>query len=197
MLPDFGSLKRRFNEKNNRNLAEAARGSGLPGFIEANSILQEGHETVVYTRDGMVLPTPMEECRCTVDIEIARLEKEGIRYVDELQGHLVREMNRQMSSRIIERIGSISEQTGNTFDAGGRPLSPQLLIEMLEKYPLDFDEKGEPRFPTFFVGEKLMQSVKRMCEEQRADAYEEQFKELIERKRQEWRAREATRRLVE
>lgn len=196
MLPDFGSLKRRFKEKNYKSMLQAARGGGLMGSIEASVILHEGHETVVHARDGAVFPTPLEESNSTVDIEIARLEKEGLAYVDELQDKLIRDMNRQMSEKIIERIRSVCEQTGNKYDAGNRPLGLEVLIEMLEKYPLDFDEKGEPIMPTLFVGEKVMDSVKRMSRED-DETHKERFDKLIERKRQEWRAREATRRLVE
>jgi hypothetical protein len=196
MLPDFGSLKRRFQEENYKSMLRSARDGGLLGSVEASVILHEGHETVVHARDETVFSTPLEESSSTVDIEIARLEKEGLAYVDELQEKLIREMNRQMSERIIERIGSVCEQTGNKYDAGNRPFGPELLIEMLERYPLDFDEKGEPIMPTLFVGQKIMDSVKRMSRED-DETHKERFDKLIKRKRQEWRAREATRRLVE
>lgn len=125
------------------------------------------------------------------------IERGPIALVEGLK-KLADELSSQQSQMVFERLNQITAKTGNVVDAGGQAINPDLLLQMLEKIEIDFSEDGQPRLPTLVVtpkqGEKLRE---KMPEWEKDEHYNRKFKELIERKRQEWHDRESHRKLVD
>ena len=93
----------------------------------------------------------------------------------------------------FEVIQRTSEAAGTAMDAGGRPFSYELMLEMLAKIDFDFNDQGNPDLPTLIVGPeqaKKMQAMPPPTPEQRRA-----FADLIEKKRSEHHARRRHRKL--
>src|SRR5258708_1951985 len=113
---------------------------------------------------------------------------------------------RQIMPKLLDYIGRVSDAFGTRVDAGGRPMSHDVLLDFIERVPIEFDENGQPDLASYmFVqqivrdGEitaktfeltELMKSLPPMTESERA-----RFTNIVERKRQEASARRRHRQL--
>jgi hypothetical protein len=79
------------------------------------------------------------------------------------------------------------------MDAGGQPLSHDLLLKSLEGIEFDFDENGDPIWPTLVMSPSMGEQFRRlppMTPEQK-----KALEEMIERKREKFNARKRNRQL--
>jgi len=89
-------------------------------------------------------------------------------------------------------LKTITSVSGNTVDARGEPISVEQILEVFEKYPLEFNEKGEVIPPLLVMGpavHKIFMDLKPTTEQQ------SRMNEIIERKRTEFNAGKRSRRL--
>ena len=99
----------------------------------------------------------------------------------------------QLVPQILDRIGAMSEAAGQTVDAGGKPISHELMLEILEKIDIDFDDEDKPIMPSIVGPPKMGEAISKLppqTEEQKAA-----WDAMLERKRQAFHARRRTRRI--
>lgn len=99
-------------------------------------------------------------------------------------GAVAREFFRQMEE--------ITNATGNTVDAGGKPFSCDLLNDMLETIQVSFDEHGKPVLPTMIVNPVIYSKVKDI---KPTAEQEQRMSDILARKKAEYNAQKRTRRL--
>jgi len=56
---------------------------------------------------------------------------------------------------LFDVMGRTCQAAGTTSDAGGKPLSFELLLSGLAKIDISFDKEGKPELPTLVVGPEL------------------------------------------
>lgn len=102
-------------------------------------------------------------------------------------------MAEQLVGLFVESLNKVTEGTGNVVDAGGKPLSFEVMYEMLEKLEFSVDENDELVMPSLLMHPDQAEKVKDLPpptpEQQRM------LDELKERKREEALARRRRRRL--
>jgi hypothetical protein len=89
-----------------------------------------------------------------------------------------------ISKAIFEQLGKVLEAAGQSLDARGRPLSHELVFEMLDHMEWHFDEEGNWTKPTIVVGPDMaakFQSLPPPTAEQ-----QDAFTKMFERKRGEF-----------
>ncbi len=93
---------------------------------------------------------------------------------------------------LYKNISDASHLTGNIVDAGGAKLNYDLILNMLEKIEVDFDDSGNPIMPEFHMSTHLLPQLKdlKFSMEQ-----EKKFNEIIEQKRKIWYAKKCYRKL--
>ena len=192
----------------------------LPDFIETKNILKDHLRNLLIKRTSHhgVFPDnirniPLYECisydqtRFDGSQETKKLEKlqgrivltkeslneKGFVAVLEAYEKAAKEIAYEQQAFFFRRFDEIIKNSGQEFDAKGKPFTPELLLEILEKNDLDFDENGDPIFPTIFTGKNLFEQVKKW---QDSKEYKKKLDELIERKYSEWRYHESNRKLV-
>jgi hypothetical protein len=107
------------------------------------------------------------------------------------------EMARQQAEGVYGSISEAMERAGNVFDARGQRLTAQMIIEALSKIQIDFNRDGSPRMPEMHIHPSFVDAVRLAGEElEKNPALKRQFRQVLEEKKEEWRAREASRRLV-
>ena len=111
--------------------------------------------------------------------------------------HVAQEMARQMAQYTYQTISEATAKVGNVIDAKRAKLSAETILEALTKIQIDFDSVGRPKMPSVHVHPNLESAVLLTIKQfDENPALKKQFREIIQRKKEEWRAREASRRLV-
>jgi hypothetical protein len=100
---------------------------------------------------------------------------------------------KEMMPQLFERLGKISQSAGTAVDAGGQPVSHELMLRAFENLQIDFDDQGNPLLPTIFVGPDLYDQMRTLPSE--TEAQKKAWDEMIERKRREFNDRRRYRKL--
>ena len=84
------------------------------------------------------------------------------------------------------------------FDAGGKPFHPEMLLEAIERMPIEFDDKGNPKLPTITMNPAQMERIKDKLTEWESDSVlRDRYEAIMRKKREEWLDRESNRKLVD
>jgi len=197
MLPDCFRVKNELRQK--LDIALRKMVNGYLGIVaEApRSIIHEGRRTAIVRDSGVLDETQMFQA--SVGFEI-RLDEVPNMTAEILQGRMekaAREMAKQMSEHFFKSISDSVEKIGNTVDGKGQGFTPELLFEVFKKIWIEFDPQGNPRMPTLTINPGQAPQVQRVFQSIDNDPeLSARFAKLMDKKREEWRAREATRKLV-
>jgi len=109
-----------------------------------------------------------------------------------------REMANQISSHAFAEINEAVNKVGNVVDAKGKPFTAEALFEVLEKIQMDFEDDGiKHKELTIVMPPAMIDRVKAtMAQIHQNPELSKRYKEIIDKKRMEWRDREAARKLV-
>ena len=99
----------------------------------------------------------------------------------------------QLVGLLVENLNKVTEGTGNVVDAGGKPLSFDVIYEALEKVEFSIDENDELVMPQVLMGPDQYGKVKDLPP--LTPQQQRMLDELKERKREEALARRRRRRL--
>ena len=111
---------------------------------------------------------------------------------------MVEEIAQKQTEMLLAGASRAAESVGNTVNVGGS-LQPEHFLDMLRKIRMDFDRTtGEPRYPSLVVHPSQLPAIQAKMTEWDADPrLVEEKRKIIEAKREEWRAREDNRKLVD
>ena len=188
-LPEYETAARRVAFAAVDALARAR--SSLLASIESETV-EELHSFRVSTDASAPLHLEPIEIAGELELDIrpicdGKLE-ELLHALDALAGEQVRAVETGM----FQRLSELTAATGNQVDAAGRPLTHELMLEMLDKMDIAFDDHGEAQL-TFVAGPGLvakLQALPEMTAEQQL-AYDD----LMARKRAQFDAGRRERRL--
>ena len=109
---------------------------------------------------------------------------------------MILDMVRKQTGFALERLSEDIPKS-QSVDAKGKKLDAELVLQMLETIQLEFYPDGRPHELHVVGGLFSPERLKAVDEEfQNNPELQERHNELIARKREEWRAREASRKLV-
>lgn len=109
-----------------------------------------------------------------------------------------KEVGSQMAKYHYQVINDAVEEVGNVVNADGRKLSLDLFFETIGKMSISFDKDGNPHMPTVVTSSKMADQWKVLIKE--ADnnpEVEARMKALMDEKRKEYDAEQASRKLVD
>jgi hypothetical protein len=197
VLPDYPKLKKdlasqltRFLQDRTRAylgpLAEIRRLRAFEG--DAFSIVRAGEEEEPHEFDdveSIVTISNDELPTMTLESLLAKLDEaaEGIA--------------RQIAQGIYRTIFEATERAGAVLDTGGQQVSAQTILDALSGMQIDFNDDGTARFPQIHIHPDLSEALRIAMEQLDSNpSLRREFRRLLERKREEWRVREASRKLV-
>jgi hypothetical protein len=99
---------------------------------------------------------------------------------------------KNLMPQVFAYLSRVCAATGNVVDGQGQPFSFDLVLDVLDKIQIDFDEAGNPEMPTMVLSPDLFEKIKMRPPTQ------EQVKrrdEIIKRKREEFDAQRRTRKI--
>lgn len=195
MLPDFPSLKTKLRARL-RDFVDhrTEEYMGLLGRIPKHQ-LHEGRGQILARQDGSV--DDSESAQVAVPIFFEGAEVNTLT-MDQLLAKLDRaawEMAQKQSAIFGEKFERTTREVGNAIDATGMN-AVQAYFAMLDRIDLHFNSDGSPQFPEIpqSSGTAWLQSVRSQI---KADPeLTRRFTDLIARKKEEFRDRESSRKLV-
>ncbi len=148
--------------------------------------------TRVTSEEGTALQLSPIPVRAELEIDIHRVVAGELDGVVAVLARLAEQEARALLGGMFERLNAVTDAAGTTVDADGRPLSHELVLELLETMEIDFDAEGNAELA--LVGNsdmvRRLQALPPMTPEQEAA-----FDALMARKRRDFEARQRKRRL--
>jgi hypothetical protein len=198
MLPLYPQLKaeiERFLIEVARQVAQGQLGpfAGMPPARQ-----HEGDRLEYMTVDGDEKKVSYQHTAVDYQIRPADIPTMTFHEAVEVVAGKGRELGVQQAQLYFESLNQSLEEVGNAVDAGGQPLSVELLLQLLEKVQIAFDEQGYPQFPTLHIGPDLEARTSQVLQDLHEDpSAKARLNEIIERKREEWNAEQDRRKLVD
>lgn len=197
MLPDLPRMKKDIAElfqiifKNRLNAYLGVVGE-VPRYI-----IKEGANPVTLRPDDSRDETKLQAASAETNFSIEEIPRLSVEQRITKLDDAAREMASQISSHAFATINEAVDKVGNVVDAKGKPFSPEAVFEVLEKIQLDFDEDGKHKEITVVIPPALSDRARETLIQLHSDPkLSLRYQEIIEKKREEWRAREAARKLV-
>ena len=197
MLPDLPKLKADIADKFHLFFVQRVNTClGVVGEIP-HCIIKEGRNPATIRPDSSKDETKLQKSSVETTFkseEIPYLSvQERIARLDDA----ARKMAGQISTTAFATINEALDKVGNVIDGRGKPLSPAIFFEVLEKIQLDFDNDGNFKELTVVIPPEMTERFKEVMEKIQQDPeLVRRYEEIINKKRMEWRDREAARKLV-
>ena len=192
MFPDFLKTKERLQKMLDYERKKAQLQHMGPFAEIPQSNIIEGNKVIFIDEDGSCEEVTMERTKVKVEIKLDEIEEMTHERVLDKINTMARDMAKKLSKSAYELISEAAEEAGNVTSSDGEPLSVDLLLEVIEKMDLSFDEEGHSGL-TFAANSEISPSFDKIISQLEADP---RYQKLMERKREEWYAREGHRKLV-
>lgn len=197
MLPDFPTLKDKCRDALTKLMRDLSRRDGLVALIPRGRDF-EGDKMSSGTVDGHVRDSEYTTIQTETSIPREVLIEKGFLAHVEQAHKVASDMQRQEAQMIFKHLEEVTERTGNTVDNGGRPLTSDTYLELLDKVWIEFDDNGKPFMPTLVTGPALNQKLRELMPKWAVDpAFNAKLEAILTRKKKEWDDRESHRKLVD
>ena len=195
MLPDFPETKRLFSRFFRTYVRRKIRQISPYGIAQTR-YLHEGRSMKITRADQSESTSGMEQLSAYLEIKFDEIENMTLQKAIEKYDAMIVDMVQKQTHFIRERMSSELPES-QTLNANGRKFDAHVAIEMLEKMQIDFYPDGTPHEiyanGPIFTQERLAAVGKEFDSN---PELKKKFDEMMEKKKGEWRAREADRKLV-
>ena len=197
MLPDYPSIKRKIQKKFVEAIKREIQKDPLLSQIRIHHI-HEGDILTSSSIDGYSESVSYRLMSAKLEITKEEIIKKGPNAFFSKVDVIAKEMTKQQSRLLFEKMEKVTERTRHVVDAKSKSISPQLILEALEKIAIDFDEFDNPIFPALVLHPDQYDKIKDETPKWDSDPeLRRKHRELIEKKRREWIDRENRRKLVD
>lgn len=195
MLPDFPKVKKKVIEVLNKRM----QARSVPSLLQKAKHLcyHEGHRHRIIRADGSVAENEFMEASSKITLDLSQGDSITMEDVIAKVDDAAEEMESQMARHFFDEISKSVEEAGNAIDAGGKPFTAEMYLEALEKVQLNFYGDGTPHELALVYSPNMAPRMKAELQRLHTDPeLARRYDELIKQKREEWRERENSRKLV-
>ena len=199
MLPDFPRLKERLLRLAWFEHGGRIQADELVGAIRAVPCF-EGRRFATGDVDGYVERTEAEVMAFPYEVERSAVIERGLDAFRESLAKATALQIQAMHEMLLREAGEATARVGNTVDAGGQPFSEELYFKMLETVQIDFDELGRPDTSgtRMVMHSDQAERVRALMEKwEKDESFQQRYRDLMLKKREEWSDRESNRKLVD
>ena len=167
-----------------------------PYSVMQTRYLHEGRAMKITRADQSESTSGMEQLSAQLEIKFDEIKDLTLQKAIDKYNALILDIVQKQTHFIRERMSSEIPES-QTLDVKGRRIDAQLIIDMLEKMQIEFYPDGTPH--EIFVDSPLFTSDRMAAVDKEFESNPElkrKFDEMIEQKKEEWRARETDRKLV-
>lgn len=195
MLPDYPQTKRLFGRFFQKYIRQKARAISPIADVPLR-YLHEGRGMKVKRADQSESTEGMQQLSSTMEIKIDEIPEITFDKVIAKYDGMILDMVRKQTGFALERLNE-EIPSSQSVDAKGKKIDAELILQMLEKIEVEFNPDGSPQELLVVGGLVSTERMKEISEEfQNNPELQQRYDELIARKREEWHAREACRKLV-
>ena len=188
--PEVVSKRARINLK----LLKAMIRQKSPIIGDINShVVHEGRASEIVRPSGEREATDMTSQSAMVEMPREKLSDFNDEKVQGYIDNIAEQFAEGMTKHIFETISKGAEKVGNVVDGKGSPLTPDLMLEVIDKIDMDFNADGTWEPPRLVVSPQQMKLIEGLAESMDKKEHDRKLKAIIERKQLEYRRREAGR----
>jgi hypothetical protein len=199
-LPKYKEVKAIIEKSISKRFHDVSRLEMQPFNESPNFIQHEGKTLIHNTLDNQASKKTMNYQMAKVEykIEHAKIPDMNPEEVFAIVDEKAKDIGGQIAKYHFSVLNKTIKETGNSVDAKGQKLSPELFLETMSKISISFDKDGKPRLPTIVISPKTADQWKRVIAEAEADPeHKKKFDAIIEQKKKEFNAEQARRKLVD
>jgi hypothetical protein len=165
--------------------------------IGIQTVAHEGREFSYEQQGAGIVNDTYQEFKLPVEVMFSEVpDLIGTKFEEKLE-RLAEAQGKQLTSFVYSRIDAVIKQAGTGVDAGNKPMTKELLLEMLDRGDMDFDKLGKPE-GEWHCSPGMAERMAAQWEEWSKDPeFMAQYNALIERKREAFLDRESNRKLVD
>lgn len=198
-LPDFPKHKKYIDSLINQ-LVRQGVNNEMSVFSESPRTMQhEGLKKSHQVEGGEIVRTDFQEFATEMIVKYDEIPKLTEDDVAERALKFGKDLGVQMARHSFGVLNEVTTKTGNVASAKGRPIG-DVMLEMLEKMAPTFNPDGTYSQPSLVVNpetaKKLAEEDANTSDEDREE-FERRRQEILRKKKDEWDAREANRKLVD
>jgi hypothetical protein len=198
MLPDFPQEKALLEKFWNEYLEH--KHQELLGFFATipSFTVHEGDRWNIERTDGTQSERPYKEISSGFTIDVNEVPDLTIEKIRNKLDAVAEDAASQMTQTIIKEVSEAADKVGNTVNAKGQSITKELLLDMIEKMDAEFDQNGVWVPPSIILHPDVWKANEEKFKEWEKDKeFTNMQSEIINKKREEWHAREALRKLVD
>lgn len=160
--------------------------------------IHEGDLRTIWREDGTFETAMYMDFSYDVNVDLLELTEEGDTLLDETLSKLHSSSQGEKKQQFFRVVEESTKEAGTVKDAGGRPLTAELLLETWETLWFTFDKRGVWKKPQATLHPIQVERYRReLARLENEDDLRQRLMELVERKRRDWNARQANRKLVD
>ena len=195
MLPDYSETKRLFS-RFFQTYARRKMRAISPFAAVQTRYLHEGRGMKVVRADQSQSDTETQQFSSLMEMKFDEIPDLTFEKAIAKYDEMILDMVRKQTGFALERLNEDIPKS-QTVDAKGKKLDAEILLEVFETIQLEFYPDGRPH-ELHVIGDLFTPERMKAVDEQLQNNPELQKRrdELMARKKEEWRAREANRKLV-
>jgi hypothetical protein len=196
MLPDWPVAKSDLVRAGMRRMAADLRQRTFGSFLTPAPVF-EGDRFAILRADGNYEEKPFSSAGAEVKIPVDAIKSESLPEVFARMKPVVEEIARSQQQTMSQVIEEGVRSVGNEINAGGKPISAELILDVLDKVFVDFDENNNPIAPTIvFHPSQTERWYAEWGRIQTEPELTQRYQAIMQKKWIEYRGREADRILV-
>lgn len=196
MLPDFLKAKELVRDKLldffDKRVSEHSNGL-IPNIPRRP--LHEGAGFITKYLDGVQQDTTMRPIKSSFELKIEEIVENPALIFERINAMAI-DVAVQQATMVTDSISEVTEKIGNVVRSAGE-VTPNEIFEIFEKIEIDFNSDGTARMPTIYGGDKMLAGLSKAFDLIKSDPkLEQRFTDIMNKKKDEWNARENNRELV-
>jgi hypothetical protein len=195
MLPDYSETKRLFNRLFQTYARRKMRAISPFAAVQTR-YLHEGRGMKVVRADQSQSDTETQQFSSLMEMKFDEIPDLTFEKAIAKYDEMILDMVHKQTGFALERLNEDIPKS-QTVDAKGKKLDAEILLEVFETIQLDFYPDGRPHELHVIGGLFTPERMKAVDEQLKNNPeLQKRCDELMARKKEEWRAREANRKLV-
>ncbi len=197
MLPDFPDVKAKLEARLLKHF-QALIDRKAPLMARIRRYRQAEGDKFVFEDDaGNVIRKGFLKFQASVEVPMSLPIDQAARMsAAQLEG-AAEKIAAQSEGLLFTTLGEAVESVGNVLDARGEPFSPSMMWDAIEKMQVDFNDRGQPEMPTIVLHPDTFEAIRPKLQQWENDPLlRKRRREVLMKKKEEWRDRESNRKLV-
>ena len=196
MLPQLTKTQAFVDELTHEAMFDAVYQAG-PLLLEISSYQQhEGQKGSFQMATGEIESIEFKKDSVEVSSKIKPGRGEKLDDILALMAKAGAELGTKMQNGMLATVEAATEKVGNVVKIKDGVITPEAFFEMMEKVEIDFDEQGQSQSSWFLAPEAAAKLQQNYQGWQKNPELRAKLEQLERKKKDQFRAREATRRLA-